>query len=69
MRIFIVLEDKTELLQVRDDIREMYPDAGIETFDSSLSALSAARSNEVDIAVLSAETPELGGIDLGQYLT
>ncbi|MBQ8305962.1 MAG: response regulator [Blautia sp.] len=69
MKIFIVLEDEAELRQVTDDMKELFPDADIQVFDSSLKALAAARKTEVDIAVLSAETPELGGMDLGQYLT
>ncbi len=44
------------------------PDAQILRFSSSLSALAEARSREIDAAFLRVDTPELSGLDLGQYL-
>ena len=47
--------------------REMRYD-GLEIAQRSLPALAAARTQEIDIAVLDAKLPELSGLDFGRYL-
>ena len=68
MTVLIVLENETELFKTRDLIVEIAPDADLLCFENSLPALAAARSREIDVAVLDTKLTELAGIDFGQYL-
>ena len=68
MTVLIVLENETELFKTRDLIIEIVPDADLLYFENSLPALAAARSREIDVAVLDTKLTELAGIDFGQYL-
>ena len=52
MTVLIVLENETELFKTRDLIVEIAPDADLLCFENSLPALAAARSREIDVAVL-----------------
>ena len=66
----LAVEERPEVLrQMAAFVAELQPEAELLCFESSLEALAAARKKEIDIALLSVETPELGGLDLGQYLT
>ena len=49
-------------------MEQVSPGAELMCFDSGLSALAEARKKEIDVAFLDVDMPELGGIDLGQYL-
>lgn len=68
MTVLTVLENETELFAARDLIAEILPDADLLCFGNSLPALAAARSREIDVAVLDTKLTELSGIDFGQYL-
>ena len=68
MTVLTVLENETELIKTRDLIAEILPDADLMCFENSLPALAAARSREIDIAILDTKLTELSGIDFGQYL-
>ena len=68
MTVLIVLENETELFKTRDLIIEIVPDADLLCFENSPPALAAARSREIDVAVLDTKLTELAGIDFGQYL-
>ena len=68
MTILAVEETPQALEQTAALIRELQPDAELLCFGNSLEALAAAREKEIDLAFLSVETPELSGLDLGQYL-
>ena len=68
MRILAVDNGRDALEQLESFILAVYPDEEIHCFDSSLEALAMARTQEIDIAFLAAEMPELNGLDLGQYL-
>ena len=69
MTILLVNEHLDELDQLSGMIKKIRPDLDILCFSSSLEALAEARKTEIDIAVISAEMAELGGLDLGKYLT
>ena len=69
MTILAVDERPEALRQIAEITEQLQPGAELLCFDSSLKALAAARKKEIDIALISVETPELGGLDLGQYLT
>ena len=68
MRIFAVDSGASALDRLAETVSAIAPDAELRCFRSGLEALAAARETEVDVAVLEAELPELGGLDLGQYL-
>ncbi len=65
----LALDDKAgDLRLISDLLVKLQPEAESLCFESSLEALAAARSREIDIAFLNADLPELSGLDLGQYL-
>ena len=68
MTIFTVDDRPDDLREITQIVRGVQPEAEVLSFDSSLSALAEARTREVDIVFLAVEMPELGGLDLGQYI-
>ena len=68
MTILAVDNNREALQQTCSLISDLRPDAQVLCFSSSLEALAAAREKEIDLAFLSAEMPELSGLDLGQYI-
>ena len=68
MTVLAVIENEENLCRTRDLVTSVKPDADLICFGSSLPALAAARSREIDVAVLDTELPELSGMDFGQYL-
>ena len=68
MNVLAVMENEIALPPMMEMLGAMEPEANLMCFGSSLPALSAARSQEIDIAVIDAALPELSGLDFGQYL-
>ena len=68
MKIFAVDDDRTVLQEMEKILSVLVPEAELETFDDSLQALARAREELVDVVFLDIEMPDLGGLDLGQYL-
>ena len=68
MTILIVDDQATRLEKTSSIIASLKPDAEILSFTDSLEALAKAREQEIDLAFLAPEMPELRGLDLGQYL-
>lgn len=68
MNILIVSYSKTELQSLAKAVKNILPDAEVSCFNSSLSSLAEARQTEYDVAIIDVLMPELGGLDLGQYL-
>ena len=69
MTVLVVIEQENDKKKVESYIREFLPESDILCFSSSLEALATARKQEVDIAFIAVEMSELGGLDLGRYLT
>ena len=68
MKILIADHNEEDLRTLTGILTSLSPDADLMTSLSSMEALLLARSNDIDIAFLETELPELDGIDLGQYL-
>ena len=68
MKVIIVDGNKKDLKKVSDIVSKLVPDASIITMDNPLSALDRARKEEMDIAIINTDLPELHGIELGRYL-
>ncbi len=68
MKVIIVDDVKKDLKKVKDIIDKLIPDADIIALDNPLSALDRARKEEIDMAILNTDLPELHGIELGRYL-
>lgn len=68
MNIIVVDNDKTALKKTKGILEKLLPEGNFFYFDSSLSALTKAREEEIDVAFLDVEMDELSGIDLGRYL-
>ena len=49
-------------------IAKTCPEATLLRFDNSPAALAQARMEEIDVAILKSDMPELNGLDLGRYL-
>ena len=69
MNILAVDADSSSLKRIKGFLTKSVPEANCFYFDSSLSALAKAREEEIDVAFLDTQMPELSGIDLGKYLT
>ena len=68
MTVLIVLKDEREIPALTQTLTKLLPEAELLCFSGPLPALAEARKTEIDIALLDVDLPELGGIDLGQYL-
>ena len=68
MRILAVEENPEALRLLSSMIGDLKPEAELLCYTGSLEALAKAREEEISLAFLSVEMPELNGIDLGQYL-
>ena len=68
MTILIVDDQAARLEKTSSIIASLKPDAEILSFTDSLEALAKAREQEIDLAFLAPDMPELRGLDLGQYL-
>ena len=68
MTVFAVDTEREALDALSGQILSLQPGAELHTFESSLDALAQAREQEVDVAFLNPDMPELTGTDLGQYL-
>ena len=68
MTILAVDDDARDLRQISEIVAALQPEAELLGFESSLEALAEARKREIDVAFLDVTMPELGGLDLGQYL-
>ena len=69
MRILTVDNRPQALAELGAIAAELQPEAELVSCQSSLEALAIARKKELDVAILRVDTPELGGLDLGAYLT
>ncbi len=69
MNILAVDGDATSLKKIKTILKKVSPDATCYCMDSSLSALAKAREEEMDVAIMEVNMPELNGIDLGRYLS
>ncbi len=68
MRILAADTDTGHLERLSGILSRLEPDAEMIRCDSSMTALALAREQEIDVAFLEADMPELSGLDLGQYL-
>ena len=66
MTILIVDDPATRLEKTSSVITALKPEAEILSFTDSLEALAKAREQEIDLAFLAPDMPELRGLDLGQ---
>lgn len=68
MTILVVSQDSSFLKKTADMISKAASGSDLLTCQDSLEALAVARKQEIHVAFLSVEMPELKGLDLGQYL-
>ena len=68
MRIIAVDTDRKSLDTIRTILEKTAPDSVCDYFEDPLAALAKAREEEIDVAFLETQMPELSGIDLGKYL-
>ena len=69
MKIIIVDDNRDDLETLSDMVWELRQNDDIMEFEDPLAALAKAREEEIDVAILDTEMDELGGLDLGKYLT
>ncbi|MCR5831607.1 MAG: response regulator [Lachnospiraceae bacterium] len=68
MNIFAVDNNRASLDSLEKIIKKVSPDSTCSLFEDPLAALAGAREEEVDIAFLEVNMPQLSGLDLGEYL-
>lgn len=69
MNILASDNDRSSLKKLSKILKNILPDADCRFFEDSPSALAKAREEEIDVAFLAPEMPELSGLDLGRYLS
>ncbi len=68
MKILAVDTDSASLKKLGKMISKAAPEAEVFSLDSSPLALAKAREEEMDVAFIEVNMPELSGLDLGEYL-
>ena len=68
MTILTVDDERASLNKINELVKKIKPDSVCYSLDSSLSALAKAREEEIDVAFLDINMPELSGIELAKYL-
>ena len=68
MTILSVVKSARDLERLKALLAALLPEAALLGFTGSPEALAAARQQEIDVAFLEADMPELTGLDLGRYL-
>ena len=68
MTILIAVQKEEILRRTKEQLARHSEDARILCFENSPQALAAARQEQIDVAFLDPDLPELNGLYLGQYL-
>ena len=68
MKVIIVDDEKHAINTLRRNLSGLVEDENIETFDRGINALEYVKNNDVDIAFLDIEMPEIKGIDLAKEM-
>ena len=68
MNILAVDKDKASLDKIKGFIEKNNPESTCLLFEDPLAALARAREEEIDVAFLEVNMPQLSGIDLGGYM-
>ena len=68
MKVIAVDDNKKDLKNISEIVSGVLPDAAFTSFEDPLSALAAAREQEIDMAILDIKMSDLNGIELGKYL-
>ncbi len=68
MNILAVDNNVNDLEKIRTILEGLSTDNTFLFYENALSALAKAREEEIDVAFLATDTPELSGLDLGRYL-
>lgn len=68
MKVIMVDDNKKDLEQVNKICKSVMSDAQLMHFEDPLAALAKAREEEIDVAFLDINMPDLNGLELGKYL-
>ena len=68
MTIMVVDHSAKALAQTAEIVKALRPEDTLLRFESSVDALAEARKQEIDVAFIEVDMPELHGLDLGRYL-
>ena len=68
MKIIIVDDEKHAINTLKRNLVGLVDENNITTFDRSINALEYIKDNDVDIAFLDIEMPEINGIDLAKQI-
>ena len=68
MKVIIVDDEKHAINTLRRNLSGLVEEENIESFDRGINALEYVKNNDVDIAFLDIEMPEIKGIDLAKEM-
>ena len=68
MKVIIVDDEKHAINTLKRNLNGIVEEENITTFDRSKNAIEFVKENDVDIAFLDIDMPEMNGIDLAKAL-
>ena len=68
MKVIIVDDEKHAINTLKRNLIGLVAEENIETFDRSIYALEYVKTNDVDVAFLDIEMPEIKGIELAKEM-
>lgn len=68
MKVIIVDDEKHAINTLKRNLSGIIDDSNITTFDRSINALEYIKENEVDVAFLDVDMPEINGINLAKEM-
>ena len=68
MKIIIVDDEKHAINTLKRNLNGLVEEGNINTFDRSINALEYVKENDVDVAFLDIEMPEINGIELAKQM-
>ena len=68
MKILLVDDEKLQLIRLEESVKKVLPDSKIFSFVNSLEALEVVKGEDIDVAFLDIEMPQVNGVALAKSL-